>query len=263
MNPIAEDILMHYGVKKRSGRYPWGSGDTPYQHSGDFLSRVEELKKAGKSEVEIAKDLGLSTTELRVSKQIASHERRQLEVDRAKSLKEDGLSNTEIGRIMGKNESTIRSLLDENRAANTSRAKNTADILKSEIEKKKMIDVGAGVERELGVSANTLKEACTMLEYDGYHVYGIGIPQVTNTGKQTNTMVLCDKDVEYSYLYKNMGDIQSVKDYHSTDSGLTFNKLEYPASIDSKRISIRYGDEGGLSKDGVIEIRRGDRKSVV
>ena len=257
MNPIAEDILMHYGVKKRSGRYPWGSGDTPYQHSGDFLSRVEELKKDGKSEIEIAKDLGLSTTELRVSKQIASHERRQLEVDRAKSLKEDGLSNTEIGRIMGKNESTIRSLLDENRAANTSRAKNTADILKSEIEKKKMIDVGTGVERELGVSANTLKEAYTMLEYEGYKVYGIGIPQVTNTGKQTNTIVLCDKDVEYADVYKNMGDIRSIKDYHSTDSGLTFNKLEYPASIDSKRISIRYGDEGGLSKDGVIEIRRG------
>ena len=50
MNPIAEDILMHYGVKRRSGRYPWGSGDSPYQHSGDFLSRVEELKKDGKTD---------------------------------------------------------------------------------------------------------------------------------------------------------------------------------------------------------------------
>ena len=24
-----DDILMHYGVKRRSGRYPYGSGDDP------------------------------------------------------------------------------------------------------------------------------------------------------------------------------------------------------------------------------------------
>ena len=55
MSSIADEILMHYGVKRRSGRYPWGSGDSPYQHSGDFLSRVEELKKKGLTETEIAK----------------------------------------------------------------------------------------------------------------------------------------------------------------------------------------------------------------
>ena len=53
MNPIEKDlrsyfgitsesnILEHYGTKRHSGRYPWGSGDNPYQHSGDFLSRVK------------------------------------------------------------------------------------------------------------------------------------------------------------------------------------------------------------------------------
>ena len=45
MNPVAEDILMHYGVKFRSGRYPWGSGDNPYQHGEDLLARIEELKR--------------------------------------------------------------------------------------------------------------------------------------------------------------------------------------------------------------------------
>ena len=45
--------------------------------------------------------------------------------------------------------------------------------------------------------------------------------------------------------------------HHSTDGGVTFNELKKPTSIDSKRISICYGDEGGLNKDGVIEIRRG------
>lgn len=44
MNSFVEEMLMHYGMPRRSGRYPWGSGDNPYQHSGDFLSRVEEMK---------------------------------------------------------------------------------------------------------------------------------------------------------------------------------------------------------------------------
>ena len=48
------DELMHYGTPRHSGRYPWGSGDNPYQHSGDFLSRVNELHKQGLSEKEIS-----------------------------------------------------------------------------------------------------------------------------------------------------------------------------------------------------------------
>ena len=258
MNPITEDILMHYGIKRRSGRYPWGSGENPYQHSGDFLSRVESLKKDGLSEKDIAEALGMTTTDLRMQTRVAKHERRALEADRARSLREDGYSLNEIAEKMGyANDSSIRSLLNENTAANKNRAKATADILKKELEEKGMLDVGAGVERELGVSQNTLKEALFILETEGYNVYGVGIPQVTNPGKQTNTPVLTKPDVAYRDVYQNMGDIQSVGNYHSNDSGSTYTKLEYPASVDSKRIDIRYGDQGGSSKDGVIEIRRG------
>ena len=262
MNPTLEkpplDELMHYGVKRRSGRYPWGSGDNPYQHSGDFLSRVESLQKEGLSEKEIANALGMSTTDLRMQTRVAKHERRQLEADRARSLRDDGLSLNEIAREMGyANDSSIRSLLNESTAASKNRAKATAEILKKELEEKGMLDVGAGVERELGVSQNTLKEALFILETEGYNVYGVGIPQVTNPGKQTNTPVLTKPDTTYRDVYQNMGDIKSVGDYYSTDSGKTFNKIEYPASIDSKRVLIKYGDEGGIDKDGVIEIRRG------
>lgn len=258
MNPIAEDILMHYGVKRRSGRYPWGSGKNPYQRSGDFLSRVEELTKQGLSEKEIASALGLTTTDLRMQLRVAKHERRALEADRARSLRADGKSLNEIAAIMGyKNDSSIRSLLNENTADRKNKARATADVLKKEIETKGMIDVGTGVERELGVSSGTLKEALFILETEGYNVYGIGVPQITNPGKQTITKVLCKPEVTYKDVYDNIGDIQSVRDYHSTDGGKTFDKREYPASIDSKRIAIRYGDEGGSAKDGVIEIRRG------
>jgi DNA-binding NarL/FixJ family response regulator len=252
------DELMHYGTKRHSGRYPWGSGDTPYQHSGDFLARIEELKKQGLSEKEIAKSMNMSTTDLRMQSRVASHERRQLLADRARSLREDGKSLNEIASIMGfANDSSVRSLLNENTAASKNMARTTADILKKEVEKKGMIDIGAGVERELGVSQNTLKEASFILLSEGYNVYGIGVPQVTNPKQQTTTTVLTKPEVAYKDVYDNMGDIQSVADYHSIDGGKTFNQLQYPASIDSSRIMINYGDKGGIEKDGVIELRRG------
>ena len=258
MNHVAADILLHYGVKRRSGRYPWGSGKEPYQHSGDFLSRVEELKKDGMTEKQIAEQIGLSTTDLRMQIRVAKHERRALEADRARSLRDDGLTLQEIAEKMGyANDSSIRALLNEQTAENKNRAKVTADILREEVEKKGMIDVGAGVEYELGCSQNTLKEAVFILETQGYNRYGIGIQQATNPSKQTITTVLTKPDIEYDQVYKNIGDIQSVGDYHSTDGGSTYNKLQYPQSIDSGRVYIRYGDQGGTDKDGVIEIRRG------
>lgn len=262
MNPIAEDILMHYGVKRRSGRYPWGSGENPYQHSGDFLSRVEGLQKDGLSEKAIAEALGMKTTDLRMQIRVAKHERRQLEADRARSLREDGLSLNEIAAKMGyANDSSIRSLLNENTAANKNRARATADILKKELEEKGVLDVGAGVENELGVSRNTLKEALFILETEGYVHTGIGLKQATNPRQQTTVEVISkpgktEKEVQYD-LYQNPDLIKSVGNYYSTDSGKTYNKIEYPSSIKSDRIDICYGDQGGSAKDGVIEIRRG------
>lgn len=101
MDLVEEDILMHYGVKRRSGRYPWGSGDNPYQHGGDFLARVEELQRLGKTEKQIADELHLSTTDLRMQVRVAKHERRALQADRARSLREDGKTLDEIASILG------------------------------------------------------------------------------------------------------------------------------------------------------------------
>lgn len=256
------DELMHYGVKRRSGRYPWGSGENPYQHSGDFLARVNELKGQGLSEKDICKVLGMTTTDYRMQVRVANHERRALEADRARSLRDDGLSLNEIAKEMGyTNDSSIRSLLNESTAASKNRARATADILKQELEEKGILDVGAGVERELGVSQQTLKEALFILETEGYAHFGVGVGQVTNKGKQTTYELIAKSDKPVNELqrdiYTNPGIIKSVSNYHSIDGGKTYNKLSYPASIDSKRVAIRYGDEGGTAKDGVIEIRRG------
>ena len=258
MNSIAEEMLMHYGMPRRSGRYPWGSGDNPYQRSGDFLSRVEELKKKGLSETEIAKSMGLTTTQYRVQKSLAKDERRALDVARARSLREDGKSLNEIAAIMGfSNDSSVRSLLNENSEARMNQARKTADFLKEQIEKKGMIDVGTGVERELGISKEKLNQALYILESEGYPIYGGGVPQVTNPGKQTNIKVICPPGTEHKEIY-NFENVHSLSDYVSHDGGETYDpKYVYPKSMDSSRIQIRYAEDGGTQKDGVVEIRRG------
>lgn len=258
MDLVEEDILMHYGVKRRSGRYPWGSGDNPYQHGGDFLARVEELQRLGKTEKQIADELHLSTTDLRMQVRVAKHERRALQADRARSLREDGKTLDEIASILGyANDSSVRALLNENTAANKNKAQATAEILKKELAEKGAIDVGTGVERQLGVSTGVLQEALFILETEGYNRYGVGVPQVNDPKKRTITPVISVPEIDQRDVYQNLDLVKSVGDYHSTDGGESWDKREYPASIDSSRVKILYGDEGGALKDGVIEIRRG------
>ena len=261
MNPVAEEMsmLMHYGVKRRSGRYPWGSGDDPYQHGRDFLGRIEELKKQGWTETpeNIQKEFGLTTTQYRTEKAIAKDERRALDVARAKSLKEDGLGATEIGRKMGIPESTVRSLLNDQAEARTNQAKQTAEFLRKQINEKGMIDVGTGVERELNISKEKLNQALYLLEREGYPIYKGGIPQATNPGQQTNQRVICPPGTQHKEIYQ-FDKIHTVTDYITRDGGETYEKkFHFPASMDSKRLKIRYAEEGGIEKDGIVELRRG------
>ena len=264
MNPVAEEIdfLMHYGMPRRSGRFPWGSGDNPYQHSEDFLARIEELKKQGWTDTpeNIKKEFDLTTTQYRTEKALAKDERRMLDVAKAKSLKEDGLGPTEIGREMGIPESTVRSLLNENSEARMNQAKNVAEFLKARSKEFEadggMIDIGTGAERELGISKEKLKQAAYILQREGYEVYAGGIPQVTNPGQQTNQLVLCPPGTPHKAIY-DYSKVHSIQDYVSHDGGETFDKFVYPKSMDSNRLMIRYAEEGGIEKDGIVELRRG------
>ena len=271
MNYVAEEILMHYGMPRRSGRYPWGSGDNPYQHSGDFLSRVEELRKQNftftddkgrkyTGDTAIAKSMDLSTTQFRIQMSMAKEERRALQVATAKGLREKGYSLNEIAEKMGfENDSSVRSLLNTNSEARMNQAKTTAEYLKKIIDEKGMLDVGVGVERELGISREKLNEALYMLQTEGYEVYGARVPQVTNKGQQTTLKVLCPPGTEHKEIY-DYSKINSVKDYNQilTEDGTKIRPaFVYPESMDSSRLMINYGDEGGKDKDGVIELRRG------
>ena len=260
--------LQHYGMPFRSGRYPWGSGDTPFQRSGDFLSRVDELRKEGMTftdsdgktwtgDTAIAKSFGLTTTRFRTLESIAGNERRARDIDTVKSLREDGLSYAKIAEKLGyPNESSIRSLLDEKAEARMNEAMNTYNLLKKHVDERGMIDVGAGVERQLGISSEKLKQALYMLELEGYEIYGGGVPQINNKGQQTNMKVLCPPGTEHKDIYE-FDKINYLDDVKSHDGGQTFDPgFVYPASLDSKRLAIRYDEEGGSERDGVIELRR-------
>ena len=284
------DELMHYGMPRRSGRYPWGSGKDPHQHCTDFLSRIQymsengvsdediaksmgltkqqfeteksfaavhDMVKRGKTDVEIAEALGTTTTKVRLQKSMIKDGHREVEVDIAKSLREQGYSLNEIAKQMGyKNDSSVRSLLNAESESRMREAKQTADFLRKQADEKGMIDIGAGVERELGISREKLKQAVMMLEMEGYHQYGGGVSQVNNPGKQTNLKVLARPDMEWKDMY-DYSNIHSIVDYHSHDDGKTFDVFQYPSSFDSKRLAIRYAEDGGTERDGLVEIRRG------
>ena len=273
-NWVAGDILMHYGVSKLngapgpgSGRYPLGSGENPHQHSGDFISRVQELRKQGMSEKDIAKAVGLdNTTQLRVVYSNAINKQRAMRVNAAKAMIADGKIPAEVARAFGINESTLRSWLNAETEVKMTQAQATADFLRKMVEEKGMIDVGTGVELELGISNEKMKQALYILEQEGYEVFGAGVPQATNPGKQTNIKVLCPPGTEHKEIYE-YGDIKTITDYvaRTNDEGEdVFEKgFVYPESMDSSRLLIRYGDDimpnghKAIENDGLVEIRPG------
>jgi DNA-binding CsgD family transcriptional regulator len=297
MNSVAEEIrsylgysdylsdadLMHYGTPRHSGRYPWGSGDEPYQHGMDFLARYDALKSQGLSDTDIAKELNMlnkkgepSTGVLRLEKKYANDMRKIHMMQTARSMKEDGLGPTEIGRKMGINESSVRSLLNPEAEARTKLAMNTANFLRDQVDEKKMIDITSGVEKELSrtdlsdydiaknlnISRERLKEAVYILEKEGYVTYEGGIPQPTNSGQQTTQKVLCVPGTQHKDIY-NYDQVHTITEYTSRDGGTTFETFQYPASLDSKRLKVLLGDEigpdgePGVAKDGIIQLRRG------
>lgn len=278
-----EEAIAHYGTKRHSGRYPWGSGDEPYQRGIDFLGRYETLKKQGMSDKDIAKELNLlnekgepSTGILRLEKKYANDMRRIHQMEAVRSLKEDGLGPTEIGRKLGLSESTVRSLMDPAAQARANLAKNTADFLRDQCDTKGMIDVGVNVERELSsmdlssydicknlnISKERLNEALYILQKEGYEVYSGRFDQINNPGKMTTQKVLCPPGTPHKDIYK-LDEIHTIMDYASRDGGSTFEKFQYPASLDSKRLKVLLKDEigpdgeRGVDKDGIIQIRPG------
>lgn len=247
-------IIKHYGTPRHSGRYPWGSGADP-QRNKNLRSYVSELKKQGLSEVEIAKGLGMNSTQLRNKMSIEKGTQRKEDAAQALKLKDKGYSTVEIGRRMGKNESSVRALLDPVLQQRSDITRITANMLKESVDKKGYIDVGVGVENHIGISRTKLKTSIAMLEDEGYTIHYVPVEQL-GTGKKTTVMVLAPPDTKYTEVFKNKDKIKMITDY-TEDGGRSYLGIEPIKNVSEKRVAIRYHEDGGVDKDGVIELRRG------
>ena len=265
---IESDTIEHYGMPRRSGRYPYGSGEDPYQHARDFLGRVDELRKHGFTYIDetgkkwtgdtaIAKSMGLSTNNFRTELGIASEEKKMYDIATAKSLKQDGLNTSEIGRKMGVSESTVRGWFKAEETSKFEKSKEIAETIRKRVDEVGMVDVGAGIEKELRISKEQLDKSLYLLQREGYPVYSGRVEQVTNRGQWTTQKVICPPGTEHKEIY-NLENVHTLKDYISRDGGETLEKkFNYPSSMDSSRLKIRYAEDGGELKDGIVELRPG------
>jgi len=251
---MEEKIIKHYGTPRFSGRYPWGSGGNAQQRNTSLLGYVAQLKSQGLTETQIAEGLGMTTTQLRLTKSIERNKQRSADTAKALKFKEKGLSNVAIGERMGLNESSVRALLDPVLKERAEIATKTANMLKDSVSKKGVIDVGAGVESNIGISRTKLNTSLELLKAEGYNVYYVQTQQL-GTGKYTSIKVLAPPGMDYADVYKNRADIKTITDY-TPDKGRSYLGLDPVKSISGDRVEVRYAEEGGINKDGIIELRR-------
>ena len=248
--------LEHYGTPRHSGRYPWGSGENPYQRHEDFLANVQKLKDRGMDQKEIAKSMNMTTSILRARISYASDTLRRERASMAMKLKDKGYSNPAIAKRMGlPNESSVRSLLKEKSDLRAKQTENLMNVLKQTVEDRKYVDVGGGTEIRLGVSEQKLKNACILLQDEGYKITTFKTQQA-GTPYKTTIKALTKDDVPRSEINQHRADL-AIPNYYSEDHGFTLKPVEKPKAIDGKRIMVRYAEDGGKERDGTIELRRG------
>ena len=251
------DEFAHYGTPRKSGRYPWGSGEDPKQNSRDFLGYEEQLRKSGLSEKEVADAFGMSISALRNKKSIAKNEQHAASVAQIVRMKDKGMSNVAIGKQLNMPEATVRSLLDPSRQARVTVLDSTAKMLRESVTKDAFIDIGPGIEYHLpGVSNGAVRKAVAKLEEEGYVKAYVKVPQLGVPGQFTTRTILAPPGTTWKDINENPHKITLPFKY-SEDGGRSYTSIEPIKNVSPKRISIRYKEDGGADMDGVIELRRG------
>lgn len=253
-----DDYLSHYGTPRHSGRYKWGSGgeENATRHQ-DFLADVAELKKSGLKDKDLPGALGMTSTQYRARITMANAEKKQAQVAQALKLHDKAMSNVAAAAQMGIPESTYRSLLKAGADDKANQLSSIHNMLKKEADEKTYVDVGSGVENHLGVSKDRLRVALAMAEADGYKVEEVKDPQVA-TGFDTNRKCLLPPGVTQRDLFLNRDKIQQLS-VVSSDKGRTFEgKGDLPPlPVHPDRVTVKYSEDGGSAKDGVIYVRDG------
>lgn len=253
-----EDYLAHYGVKRRSGRYPWGSGGDDVSAARDFQSALTAMRaKTGPdkmSDVEIAQAFGMTTTELRENIAISGIVKKQADINQAQRLKDSGMGASAIAKEMGINESSVRGLLAPQAARKQKQLEELAGALKKRVDESNgYIDVGKGVEHHLRVTKGKLDLALAMLKSEGYVVESVLQPQAT-TSHDTRTRVLAKPGETWSSINRNKGLIEPVKLFAGKDG---IKLVQDPIPLNPARLDVKYADKGGADADGMIYIRPG------
>lgn len=249
--------LYHYGTPRHSGRFPYGSGENPYQHDDDFLKSCEELRSKGMSDTEIAKGMGMSTTEWRIKRANELEKKKAYDISLANKLKEKGMSNVAIAERMDISEGTVRNLLKGNQEAKKKNTELVSDLLRDNVDEKGYIDIGKGVNLDINTSEATMKKAVQLLKEEGYVVHNLQVKQL-GTDNYTTVKVLCPPGTEWSEVNRNRDKIKTITDYISDKDGEnTILGIKPPENVSSDRIKIKYYEDGGNEMDGVIQLRRG------
>jgi len=213
------------------------------------------FEKDGLSESEIARGVGITTTELRAAKSIAGQQQKQSTIRQIEGYKERGWSNTAIAARMGINESSVRHYLAPGEKDKANALHTTANMLRDQVNEKDMIDIGKGVEAQLGVTATRLATAVAILREEGHNIYNIKIQQL-GTGKFTTMKILTKPDIDLKFAQRNRHLIQQIQAY-SEDNGRSYLRIQPPISVNSKRIKVNYKEDGGDRLDGVVYVRPG------
>jgi hypothetical protein len=260
---LEESEIFHYGIIRRSGRYPWGSGQNENTHNKILLDYIQELKSKGLKEKEIADGLGMTINELRAENSIAKNQQRQANIAMAQRLKDKGWGPTAIGNRMEIPESTVRTLLAPGAKDKADVLETTSNRIMKEVDDKAkldpdgkgMIDVGSGVENYLGVPRSRLDVALQMAKMHGYEIHTVPSPQTT--GRNTTRMkVLCTPGTTQRHVFLNRENIQLFQTYSDT-GGRSFIYLHEPIQLNPKRVDVVYGPDGGAKADGMIYVRPG------
>lgn len=261
-----DGFLAHVGVSKLdgakigSGRYPYGSGDHPYQHLAGLYGEYRKLKKKGISDGDIAKEFEMSSGDMRARLAYYQAIKNSKAISDAVDYLDKGYSNLEIAKKLGVSPTTVANYLKAATQVREAKIISTRNALKEKVDKVGWVDVGKGTENWMGVKPTMLNAACTTLYDEGYELYSDLRVRQGGTDKYTTLKVLAKPGMTRGDVLADKNNPEAtMADVRSRDGGFTYDKKGPPVNISSKRIEIRYADDpvSGKDMDGVIELRRG------
>lgn len=267
------DEFKHYGIRMKSGRYPWGSGGDEYQRSKDFYGYIEELRMSPLKDDPKAKPLvdreiaqligegtgdagGYSVADLRDTRTIAKETIVREQVVQANKLRYDKDGNISwsieaIAQNLGIPAPTVRLRLKTKEEDIKASLSKTADVIRKNVDEYNIVDLGLGVSQGMGISPERLRAAASLLRDEGYNTYNIPQQQV-GSKHTTNQLVMVKPGMTYGDARKMAGDVHTMGEW-SDDGGKTFLGIHKPLSVNVQRLEIKYAS----GEDGTVYVRPG------